>query len=397
MDSRTVYMLGTLYLAVTAWLVAVGASSYPSALRRDGRRWAGAVALLAAGMGLVALRGMVPDGFSVLGAHATSVAGLSVFYHLLRRFQGLRPRLLWVYLPLPLALASACYFLFVSPNYGLRVAVFSAITAGQVALCATVMARGDSPAPRAARLVVLSFASCSALLLVRTWASLSVAPAAAPATILRASFLEQFIVVGIFVGLFVLSFSFVILSNERLTGQLARQATVDSLTGCLNRRTIEELAEREAARARRHGASLAVVLVDLDRLKRLNDRHGHGAGDAALRHVGSVLQQTMRAADAAGRYGGDEFLLVMPDTAGAEARIACERARAGVGAQTADFQRTPLTVTLSMGIACAQGPDIDLAALLAAADAALYAAKVAGGDGVRSAAASSVASARHGR
>jgi len=386
-DSRTVYVLSCVCLAATAMLVALAALSYPPQLRRNGFQWAAAVALLAAGMGFIAVRGSVSDAFSVLGAHATSVAGLGGFYHSLLRFQGRRPRLFWTYLPLLLAVASASYFYFVAPDYGLRVAVFSAITATQLALCAGILAPGGGPAPRNARLVATGFAVCSALLVVRTVASVQVKAEASPQAIFRASLLEQGLIVGVFIGFFALSLSFVILCNEALNRELEREATTDPLTGCLNRRTVEDLAEREAARARRHDRLLSIALVDLDHLKAINDEHGHAAGDAALRHVGRSFAQTIRSQDLFGRYGGDEFLLVMPETGKADAVAACERFCRAVKAAIVEHHGAQLPISVSVGVATTRGGAAQVTGLLAAADAALYAVKAGGRNSVRVAAA----------
>jgi len=381
-DSRTVYVLSCICLAATALLVTLASLSYPRPLRRDGFQWAAAVGLLAAGMGFIALRGKGPDAVSILGAHGSSVAGLSGFYHSLLRFQGRRQRVLWIYLPLPLALASASFFYFLAPNYGLRVAVFSAITGAQLALCAWALTPGGGPAPRNARLVAVGFAACSALLLLRTWASLRVGAAAPPLTILHPSPLEQGIIVGLFVGFFALSLSFVILCNESLNRELARQATIDSLTGCLNRRTIEDRSEREAARSRRHDHVLSLALVDLDNLKAINDDYGHAAGDVALRHVGRTFAQTVRSQDLFGRYGGDEFLLVMPETGRADALAACERVCRAVKASIVEHGGFRLPISVSLGVASAQGGAVDLDAMLGAADEALYQVKQSGRNSV---------------
>ena len=387
MDSRTLYVLSCVCLGATAMLVALAAHSYPPPLRRNGFQWAAAVALLAAGMGFIGLRGFVPDAVSVLGAHATSVAGLGGFYHSLLRFQGRRPRPLWTFLPLLLAVASASYFYFVAPDYGLRVAVFSALTAAQLGLCAWVLAPGGGPAPRNARLVAMGCAACSGLLVVRVVASLHLQATAPPQAIFRHSLLEQGIVVGIFVGFFALSLSFIILCNESLSRELVRQATTDSLTGCLNRRTVEDLAEREAARARRHDRLVSVALVDLDHLKAINDEHGHAAGDAALRHVGRAFAQTIRSQDLFGRWGGDEFLLVMPETGKADAVAACERVCRAVKSAIVEHDGVRLPISVSVGVATTRGGSAQVAGLLDAADAALYAVKAGGRNSVRVAAA----------
>ena len=93
-----------------------------------------------------------------------------------------------------------------------------------------------------------------------------------------------------------------------------RLATIDPLTGIANRQAILDLVDQELARATRFRHPLSVILVDLDHFKRLNDSHGHGAGDRVLRHVGSLLAASVRAIDTAGRYGGEEFLIVLPET-----------------------------------------------------------------------------------
>ena len=387
MDSRTVYVLSCICLGATALLVALAALSYPPPLRRNGFQWAAAAALLAAGMGFIGVRGFIPNAVSVLGGHLSPVAAFACFQHSLLRFQGRQPRLLWVYLPLPLALASASYFFFVAPNYGARVAAFSAITAAQTALCAWVLARGGGPAPRNARLTAFGFAACSALLVVRTVASLRMPAVAPPESILRPSALEQATIVVLFVAFFALSLSFVILGNESLSHELARQARTDALTGCLNRGTLEELAKREAARARRHDRLLSLALIDVDHLKAINDEHGHAAGDAALRHVGRVFAQAVRAQDLFGRYGGDEFLLVMPETGKADAVAACERVCRAVKSAIVDHGGVRLAITVSVGVATTRGNAADVAGLLSAADAALYAVKAGGRNSVRVAAA----------
>jgi two-component system, cell cycle response regulator len=164
---------------------------------------------------------------------------------------------------------------------------------------------------------------------------------------------------------------------------LREQATTDSLTGLANRRTILETLGRELERARRARTSCAVVFVDLDHFKRVNDAHGHAAGDAVLRQAAATMRSTLRPYDLLGRYGGEEFVVVLPGCDVAAARAVAERLRATVSAAPTVVGEVALRVTCSIGIAvggAAGGADRDR--LLSAADAALYRAKQAGRDRV---------------
>jgi diguanylate cyclase (GGDEF)-like protein len=164
-------------------------------------------------------------------------------------------------------------------------------------------------------------------------------------------------------------------SRERLAAvnrDLDRLARVDALTGLRNRRDIEEKLVAEASSAGRHGASLAVLLIDIDHFKTINDSFGHQAGDVALCTVARTIHDCLRVEDTVGRWGGEEFLAVLPDTDAESAIAAAERLRAAIADQTA--QDHPVTVTV--GVAAWQSGGID--DLIRRADAALYAGKANG-------------------
>lgn len=162
---------------------------------------------------------------------------------------------------------------------------------------------------------------------------------------------------------------------------LEHLSTTDALTGLRNRRFLEEHLEVEFLRARRYRTPLAVVLADLDHFKEVNDRHGHAAGDAALRAVARQLQRRLRATDVGGRYGGEEFLAVLGHQQLEGARVFAERWRADVAAQTvATDEGERVGVRMSVGIASYSAEMPSAGTLLARADEALYRAKTAGRD-----------------
>ncbi len=163
----------------------------------------------------------------------------------------------------------------------------------------------------------------------------------------------------------------------RQLADLALASRRDPLTGLPNRRAFDEDLAREAARASRAGASLAVVMLDVDRFKAVNDCHGHAAGDAVLRAVAARAAGAVRAGDLLARVGGEEFAILLPGADLARAAEAAERIRAILAADPVEAGGTALAVTASLGCA-ALSPGEAPEALVARADARLYAAKEAG-------------------
>jgi diguanylate cyclase (GGDEF)-like protein len=167
----------------------------------------------------------------------------------------------------------------------------------------------------------------------------------------------------------------VALENARLHHMVERQAMVDSLTGLANRRSLEESLRTELARATRFGDSVCVVLADLDDFKSVNDKYGHAAGDEVLKAFAAALRKTARESDVAGRWGGEEFALVLPGTDAAGGARLAERARTAIEEHQVEMPNGDFcAVTASFGVA-AFPESHELGEILAAADSALYAAK----------------------
>jgi diguanylate cyclase (GGDEF)-like protein/PAS domain S-box-containing protein len=173
------------------------------------------------------------------------------------------------------------------------------------------------------------------------------------------------------------------LANLRLHQSLREQSIHDSLTGLYNRRYMEDSLERELRRAERHGTPVAVVVMDLDHFKGINDTRGHEAGDAFLATFGEFLRTHIRKEDIACRYGGEEFVLIMPGASLADASARATRLREAAGGLTIGHRGETLgPVTLSLGIAVFPDHGTTERSILRAADASLYRAKQGGRDRV---------------
>ncbi|MBA3591832.1 diguanylate cyclase [Methylibium sp.] len=159
--------------------------------------------------------------------------------------------------------------------------------------------------------------------------------------------------------------------------RLHLMATRDPLTGLANRQHFQTLAEHEVTRSRRSGEPVGLVMADVDFFKRINDRHGHDAGDTVLGHIGDTLLRTVRDQDIVARWGGEEFLMLLPNTDAAGARVVAERIRRSVGSFEVAHEGQGIASTLSFGTTTVR-PEESLSEALRRVDGALYRSKAEG-------------------
>jgi len=150
------------------------------------------------------------------------------------------------------------------------------------------------------------------------------------------------------------------------------------LTGCFNRTHAIETIDLELRRARRTHAPLSLIMFDIDHFKQINDRYGHLCGDAVLAAVGARMRDVLRGSDVKCRYGGEEFLILLPDTPGEGAERVAETLRTELAAMSLDWKDGAIHVTASFGVTTAQRSELDAHALIGRADSALYEAKASG-------------------
>jgi diguanylate cyclase (GGDEF)-like protein len=179
--------------------------------------------------------------------------------------------------------------------------------------------------------------------------------------------------------------------RRRLEAELLRMASTDGLTGLFNRRHFLELANRELARARRAGTPISLLLLDVDHFKEVNDRHGHAAGDLALKAVGEACRAALREVDVVGRLGGEEFAACLPEAGEDGAVEVAERLRRTLAALRVETPAGPLSLTVTIGVAAVRAEETDVTQALQRADDAMYAGKRAGRDRVMAAGAPTAA------
>lgn len=173
------------------------------------------------------------------------------------------------------------------------------------------------------------------------------------------------------------------LRNAELFREVREHSLRDGLTGCVNRTYALEVIETELRRARRSQLPVSLIMFDIDHFKDINDRFGHLGGDAVLVSVGAKMRELLRGSDLKCRYGGEEFLVLLPDTSIEGGKRVAETLRRGLSEMTVRWKEETLSITASFGVATAHPAEVDSEALIGRADAALYRAKDQGRNCVR--------------
>jgi diguanylate cyclase (GGDEF)-like protein len=216
------------------------------------------------------------------------------------------------------------------------------------------------------------------LALVQSWRAATVLFEGADAVrFLVGGLVVPVLLVSTMLALTCITVAFILLATDRVRRDLHSMASRDPLSGLLNRRGFHELADPLLALSGRRDAPVALAVIDLDDFRRLNDEGGHSLGDHAIARVGARLLAESRAEDVVARFGGEEFVVLMPLTDAEGARRFAERLRLAVAAELAGIESAPSGLTASIGLVAARGP-AEFPALYRRADEALYQAKAEG-------------------
>lgn len=342
--------------------------------RRDGMVWwARGMAPLAAGLLLFSLRGQIGDWWSVVLANTCVIAVLAFFTEGLCEFQQRPVRRPLVWGPV---LATPLFIAVFMDNQAVRPWVGNIVLAFQAALMLRlVMSRRQETAGRGQYFVAAGLALVLFALLLRLGAGILGMADLSQITSNQAT--HALSMLAFTLTIILTTMGLVMMTKEHADGLNRTLALQDELTGLHNRRAIHKLLEQQMAVARRSARPLALLIVDIDHFKRINDDYGHLSGDQALRAMAAGLQRRLRTQDIAGRWGGEEFIVLLPGTDAAGARLLAEALRRSAEqAELVALDGRPIRFTISIGLH-ALVPDSNNARddMIAAADRALYLAK----------------------
>jgi diguanylate cyclase (GGDEF)-like protein len=369
--------LGTLLLllAVADLMLAAALWLGASQRLRDGlSHWAGSLVVRALGLGLLAWNGPLQGGAVAVGA-ALLALSMTLQAAALLAFDR-KSLAAWIHTALIAAVAVPLQLL--EPDRGSGV-VFGGVVFGAILLViATIAARIHSPAGSRARgILVACFATAGVACLLRGIGSVLLADPMTgfrdPTGFAAATFLAAF------AAAIASTFGFLLMHKERADAEARRLATIDPLTGAYNRTTFHEIAERELSRARRAGQPLSIVMLDIDHFRAINEKHGHRVGDEVLRQFAELVRSALRKEDMLVRFGGEEFLVMLPDVPGPGAVVVAGRIRRYVANEPIEAGGEKFAVTVSLGVAARldEGPE-SIDTLLDRADSALELAKERG-------------------
>ncbi|HJR80934.1 MAG TPA: diguanylate cyclase [Anaerolineales bacterium] len=372
-DLQTVALFVAMAFFVQA--TAIGAQAF---LIRELRQYRGVPAALmanlcvAVGLMLRLFADRMPEFLVAIVSNVLLQAGPAIFYIALSQFTGLSYSRALVSGVIAAVLAFLLYFTYWQVDLGMRMIILSLGSVVMVLILIYQLWRTQKTSLRfSANLMLVSFLVHGIFLIVRTISiiqdppqdTLSITP------VQSATYLLSFAIS------FFWSTGFVLMVSHRLRNDLMEVATIDVLTRIPNRRAAQAFLEKELSRAQRSQAEFAVLLIDIDNFKQINDRWGHAVGDDVLFKIASIFQSSIRKEDMVGRWGGEEFLVISPGSPDCDAESLAERLRSEIANAEFSHAGESFGITISIGTACTNQSDrIDQ--ILKNADEALYRAKL---------------------
>ncbi len=346
--------------------------NYPASVKGLGE-WSAATAMLFFGGLAAAARGKAPDIVSITGANLLIFAGVYFQYVGSQRFFGLAPKIAPKMLLIVVLTLVSAYYTVWQPSYLPRLMISVLIMTWLFSIHAHLIYRlgSSSFAHRFALGILLGAVASQILRFVTAW----IYPLGTG--ILDTTPQNLMYIISYPFVMLLFAISLVLMATDRVRAEFEHLATHDSLTNALTRRHLTEVCQQELERCNRHGRVMSLLLIDVDHFKAINDSRGHQAGDQVLVQFVSAVNTLLRSADVMGRLGGEEFVVLLPETSIEVARIVAERIRAKVAELI-----LPAPFTVSIGVTTNKPAADTVDALMARADTAMYLAKEQGRDRV---------------
>lgn len=379
LEIRTLIMMAAVLTLVMGLCLRYVLREYPADLSPGIRLWTLGLLVEAIGWTLFGSREALPDWLAIVGANALLSLAFAKRIQALHAFGGLRTNWAVIYAPVVAIMLDEIVFTYALPSMRGRLLTATPLFCAQVAYGGFLLIGMQAPRRRSHMLTAATFFALAAVLALRV---VYEAGHETFATAYSTSPMQTLVFASSTFFPLLATLGFVLMCNDSLNRELERQAMVDPLTGVSNRRTLNARVAEAIALAQRHDRPLALLLVDADHFKHVNDTHGHQAGDDALKVLAATLQAQLRGEDLFGRLGGEEFVIVLPESVEAAANATAERLRRAVEAVAFMPRGQAWPLRVSIGFAMRRPTD-DFTTLLRRADLAMYAAKHAGRNCVR--------------
>jgi diguanylate cyclase (GGDEF) domain/hemerythrin-like metal-binding domain len=364
----------TIFVMLIAGCVALAVSALATSEKDSGdglREWGLALCVHATSYILFALREVIPSFLSVVCANSLFSISYSIFLYAIHIFLGIRPRHRWLFGVPPLILTLEVIIF--RDNIPMRVVLVNSMLLFQAYFVQHVLLAHKFDFPvRGRNLMVFGIALSLIALAWKFYAGLAMPEQVMSIFLTTPVQLTLYLVT--FISLIMVSNGFALMAKERSDASLRKAALLDKLTSCWNRVRIEEILTQEISRMHRYGTPASMLMLDLDKFKQVNDQFGHLAGDEVLSVFGRLLHADIRATDVPGRWGGEEFIVVLPSSTFFDAVTLAEHIRERLTALSFSFGAV---VTVSIGVAACRPTDT-VEEWIKRADLALYRAKVNG-------------------
>lgn len=368
------FHIPTMFVMLVAGCITLAVSALAASERHAGdglREWGLALCIHATSYILFALRETIPDFLSIVCANALFSISYAIFYYAVHIFLGVHPKYRFLFWGPPLIITVGVLVFFDSVIF--RVLLVNAMLALQGFLVQKALLSYKFDFSVRGRNLMLFGIGLSIITLAWKFCVAIVAPHQIM-SIFQTSPVQVTLYIVTFISLIMVSTGFALMAKERSDAALRKAALLDRLTGCWNRVRIEEILQQEMARMHRYGHPVTLLMLDLDNFKRINDQFGHLAGDEVLRGFGRMLRTDIRATDVPGRWGGEEFVVVLPSSTFFDAVTLAEHIRDHLEKFSFSFNSR---VTVSIGVAACRATDT-VEEWMQRADMALYRAKIGG-------------------
>lgn len=357
----------TLLLCVAAW---------HAGTEKGLRHWALGNFTIMLGLVLNVYQEQIHHGLSVVLAYTLMTLGIGVTWLGIRAFKGQAQPQTGPLLAALTVMLLMWVFRFQVDHQPARIVISSVILSGMSLLCAReLLIPAEQPMRTAYWFTGFTALFCAVGLAFRAALSFTLLPVSAETSLVP---MQSVTLLGAMVAQIGLACGFILMTHYRTTIALHRLSERDALTNTLNRRSLQQQAAAVLDLARQQEYPTTLIMLDADHFKRINDQFGHQTGDAVLCHLVSRVRQHLRTDDLLGRFGGEEFILLLPGLDTESAVQVAERIRQGLCAQPWHNDDLPVALSVSMGVACSDQHGYDFDSLVGAADAALYRAKALG-------------------